>query len=63
MYLYSFILYLVAQNTWMPYYTLLPECYSVYLVIFTIYTSLEGCFVHPLRGGYSPCPPNRGIPL
>ena len=37
----------VEQNTWMAYYTILPECYSIYLVIFIICTSPEGCFIHP----------------
>ena len=35
---------------------------SVYLVIYTICIT-PGVFCPPLRGGYSPCPPNRGIPL
>ena len=39
----------------------IPESYIVYLVIFTICTSPEGCFVHP-KGEYSHCPPNRSMP-
>ena len=64
--LYAFVFFhtilTVAQNTRMAYYTILPECYSIYLVIFTICASPEGCFVHPKGGnthlvhpkGYTP---------
>ena len=51
----------VAQNTQMAYYTILPECYSVYLVIFTICASPGGCSWAPTGGKYPNCPPNRGI--
>ena len=40
----------------------MPECYSVYLFIFSICASPEGCFQAPTGGKYPNCPPNRGIP-
>ena len=51
----------VAQNTWIAYLTIIPECYVVYLVVFPSAPPL-GVFCWPLRGCYLNCPPNRGIP-
>ena len=52
----------VAQNTHMTIIQFYLSANSVYLVIYTICATL-GVFCPPLRGAYSPCPPNRGIPL
>ena len=35
---------------------------SVYLVVYILCIT-PGVFCPPLRGGHSPCPPNKGIPL
>ena len=37
----------VAQNTGMAHLLIIPDCYSVYLVVFPICVSPEGCFEHP----------------
>ena len=49
LHLYSFFHTILtgAQNTWIAHLSIIPECYSVYLVIFPICTSCEGAFEHP----------------
>ena len=44
-------------------YTVYLSANSIYLVIYTICASSGEVFCPPLREGYSPYPPNRGIPL
>ena len=52
----------VAQNTQMAYYTILPEHYNVYLVIFPICIS-PGGVLYTSKGEYSNCLPYTAIPL
>ena len=47
LHLYSFILYLQWHRYLDSLFDHIPECNIVYLVIFTICASPEGCFVHP----------------
>ena len=50
----------VAQNTQMAHLAFIPECYSVYLVIFPICISLEVFWEHSWCQ-YPKCPSNRGF--
>ena len=43
----SYYILTVAQNTWIAYLPILQECYIVYLVVFSSVPALEDAFEHP----------------